>query len=198
MFGLLLCAVLAEVAQPGVISQVPTVLFSHAERTYKDSPDNVLGQFFITLFRLGVTALLLELCFYQGGEFPFLHYVYLTGWILFLILLKMLCNVLIDYTFQFTRHYAAPYEQYGAIATAMSLLIYPCLLVALHMGSAVVAHWVLGIGAIGFVGLIFFRWCRTFLHSASSLLYIVLYIMTMEVVPIVALLWYSGTVISQA
>ena len=192
MFGLMLCAVLAEVAQPGVITQVPSVLFSHAERTYKDSPDNLFGQLFITVFRIGVTALLLELCFYSGGEFLFLRYVYLTGWILVLILMKMACNVLIDYTFQFTRHYAAPYEQYGAIATAMSLLIYPCLLLALHIGSAETARWVLGIGAIGFVGLILFRWCRTFLRSASSLLYIILYIMTMEVLPIVALLWYSG------
>lgn len=196
MLGLMLCAVLAEVAQPGIITQVPTVLFSRTDRMYKDSPDNVMGQLFITLFRIGVTALLLELCFYNGRDFPFLPYVYLTAWILVLILVKMICNVVIDYTFQFTRHYASPYEQYGAIATAMSLLIYPCLLVALRIGSATVARWIVGVGAIGFLGLILFRWCRTFLHSASSMLYIILYILTMEVLPIAALLLYSGSILS--
>ena len=194
MFGLLLCAVLAEAAQPGVITQVPTVLFAKTERTYKDSPDNVLGQLFITLFRFGVLAMLLLLCFYSGEKFHFLSFLMLMGMVLAVILVKMLCNALLDYTFQFTRHYAAPYEQYGAIATMSSLVLYPLLLVLLRTSSALAARWTLGIVAAVFFGLIFFRWCRTFLHSAASLIYIIIYILTMEVVPSAALIWYSSIV----
>lgn len=194
MFGLLLCAVLAEAAQPGVITQVPTVLFAKTERTYKASPDNVLGQLFITLFRFGVLAMLLLLCFYQGEGFHFLSFLMLMGMVLAVILVKMACNALLDYTFQFTRHYAAPYEQYGAIATLASMLLYPCLLVLLRTDSVLAARWILGVVAAVFFGLILFRWCRTFLRSAASMLYIILYILTMEVVPAAALVWYSSIV----
>lgn len=189
MFGLLLAVIFAELAQPGIVSQVPTVLFSKTERIYKASADNVLGQLFITLFRIGVLALLLQLCFYTGGTFHYLSFLMLMGVILAFILVKMVVNVLIDYTFQLTRHFASPYEQYGAIATTVCLLLFPCLLVLLRIGNAIAARWVLGIAMALFLGLMLFRWFRTFVREPAALLYILLYIMTLEVVPMAALLW---------
>lgn len=191
MLALLLAAIFAELAQPGVISQVPTVLFAKTERIYKASADNVLGQLFISMFRIGVLALLLQLCFYNGGTFEYLDYALLMGVVLAFILVKMVMNVLIDYTFQLTRHFASPYEQYGAIATTVCLLLFPCLLVLIRIGNAMAARWVLGGSMVLFLGLMLFRWFRTFVHEPVALLYILLYILTLEVVPMAALLWIS-------
>lgn len=193
MFGLMLCAILGEVLQPGVLTQVPTILFSRTERTYKAAPDNILGQLFITLFRIGVPALLLLMSFYAGEEFRFMSFALLCGILLAIIFIKMGCNLLIDYTFQLSRHYASAYEQYGAIATLTCVLLYPGLLFVVYLGSTGVARWTCGIGILVFLGLIMFRWCRTYLHSFASLIYIALYILTLEIIPMAVVLWVSYT-----
>ena len=193
MFGLMLCAILSEVLQPGVLTQVATILFSRTERTYKAAPDNILGQLFITLFRIGVPALLLTMAFYTGGDFLFISFALVFGVIFAIVLVKMGCNILLDYTFQFSRHYSSAYEQYGAIVTLTCVLLYPLLLLVIYLGSAIIARWISGIGILVFFGLILFRWCRTYLHSFTSLGYIVLYILTLEVVPMATLLWISYT-----
>ena len=102
MLVLLLCAVLGELAQPGVISQASASLLSRNDRTYKNAPVNFIGQSLITLFRIGTLAMTLFLCFYQKGNFGFGTFILLCGIIFAILLMKMLCNTLLDYTFQAT------------------------------------------------------------------------------------------------
>lgn len=192
MLGLLLCSVLAEVAQPGIITQVPTVLFAKTERIYKASSENMLGQIFISVFRICVLALVLQLCWYNGGSFTFVSFAMLSGLVLATILLKMLCNAMLDYTFQLTRHYASPYEQYNAIATATAILLYTGLMLILRAGSVLAARWLFGIGLTVFFLLIVFRWWRTYVHSPIALVYTLLYILTLEVLPAAILIIISG------
>ena len=68
MLGLLLCAVLSEALQPGVITQAATSYMARAERTYKAAPNNFFGQLLITLFRIGTWSMALFLCFYTEGN----------------------------------------------------------------------------------------------------------------------------------
>ena len=56
MLVLLLCAILSEVMQPGVILQSPTSLLAQTDRTYKDSPVNLYGQLLLGNGRLSMRA----------------------------------------------------------------------------------------------------------------------------------------------
>ena len=71
MLSLLLFAFLAEVFQPGIVTQSPSVVFSRGDRVYKDSPSNFPGLLFISLFRLGVLSMALCLCFCTLNHVPF-------------------------------------------------------------------------------------------------------------------------------
>ena len=196
MLVLLLVAVLSEWLQPGVISQAATSLVAKADRTYKEAPVNTFGQLFIALFRIGTLALGLCLCLATDGPFSFVGYSVVCGLILGMLLLKMLCNLLLDYTFLLTRRAVAPYEHYANIATLATLVLYPAILILMHVGTPAAGRWVVGIVTVLFLGMWLYRSFRLFVTSLRALLYLVLYVATLEVLPLAALYYLSEKTLS--
>lgn len=192
MLALLLCAVLGEVLQPGVISQAASSLFSRNERTYRDAPVNFPGQVMMTLFRIGTIGMGLYLCLYTDGEYGFGEYAALCGVILAVLVGKMLCNGILDYTFQISRRFSPAYEQYGDIITIVSCILYPALLVAMRIGSSTVNGWILGSVAVVFLLLWIFRMARNYIQSPMAIVYVALYICTLEVIPY-GLIFFLGS-----
>lgn len=192
MLALLLCAVLGEVLQPGVISQAASSLFSRNERTYRDAPVNFPGQLMMTLFRIGTIGMGLYLCLYTDGEYGFGEYAALCGVILAVLVGKMLCNGILDYTFQISRRFSPAYEQYGDITTIVSCILYPALLVAMRIGSSTVNGWILGSIAVVFLLLWIFRMARNYIQSPMAIIYVALYICTLEVIPY-GLIFFLGS-----
>ena len=192
MLFLLLCAVFSEFLQPGVISQTGASLRVRTERVYKDAPTNYLSQFMITLFRIGTLAMALYLCFYSGGVFRFSTFAAICGVIFVIALLKMLGDVLVDHTFMLSRRYAPAYEHYANIITITSCLLYPCVLVLLRYGNAVASRWVVGGTILVFFGLWIYRASRHFIDSPRAVLYFILYLCTLEFLPLGLLLYLTS------
>ena len=196
MLALLLCAVAAEFFQPGVITQAPTALLVRTERVYKAAPTNFLGQLFVTLFRIGTPAMALCLCFSEPGHASFTVFWAVCGLIVGVWMMKMLCNLLLDYTFTLRRQFGEAYEPYGNLVTLVTLAMYPAVLVLLRVGNAVAAQWTIGILAAIFLLTVIYRTLRTYLVSLSAVLYLILYIVTLEVLPIVLLIYFSTQTIN--
>ena len=195
MLVLLLFAVLAEVTQPGVITQTLSSLTARTDRTYKDSPTTFMGQLCISLFRIGTPAVALCLCFLPVQHASFVAFWAVCGVIFAVLLVKMLCNVLLDYTFSFTRRFGDTYEHYGNIATLSTVVLYPALLVLLRIPDQQIAQWTVGIIALLFLCLWLYRAARTFVVSLPAILYLLLYILTLEVLPMVACIYCSAKLI---
>lgn len=196
MLILLLCAVFAEAFQPGIITQAPSSLFARTDRTYKDSPNTFLGQFFISLFRIGTVALALCLCFYSSDRASFTAFWAVCGLIVAVLLVKMLFNMLLDYTFFLSRRFGNMYEHYGNIATMAIVALYPVLLVLLRVVDTLIVQWVVGIMAVLFLCMWIFRAARTYIVSFAATLYMLLYIATMEVLPLATLIYLSAKTIA--
>lgn len=193
MLALLLCAVLSEATQPGAVVRAFTVLQVKAnKRSYKSAPENFFGQFFVALFRLGVLSLALQLCLYDGETFRFATYAAISGVILAMWMIKMIANLWIDYTFMLSRRYEDVYEQYGHMVTLSALLLYPCLLVLLHVCQVIVARWVVGIIVVLFLLFLLYRMVRVFYQTPLSVVYILIYFLTLEALPLAAL-WVLTT-----
>lgn len=196
MLALLFCAVLAEWAQPGVITQCTASLFAHTDRTYKDSPVTFTGQFMITLFRIGIIAMALCLCFCTAGHAPFAAFWVACGCILGILLVKWLCVMLVDYTFSLARRFGTVYEPFSDLFTVGALALYPMVMILLHWGTTIVARWAVGIWALLLIGLWTFRCVRTYLVSLPALLYLLIYIATLEILPMAGLAFLSDKLIS--
>ena len=195
MLALLVCCVLAEVFQPGVITQTPASLIARTDRTYKESPMNFFGQLFITLFRIGTLGMALCMSLYTANC-SFGAYSAVCGLVLAVLLIKMLCQVLIDFTFAVTRHVEAPYEHYANIATIASVLLYLALLAMMRFGNAKATLWVLACVTILFLIMWLYRSVRLFVTSPKTIVYLLLYVATLEVLPLVGLYYMSEKLIS--
>lgn len=196
VFILMLFAIISEWCQPGVLSQATDTLSAHTGRLYKDSPTNFLGQFFVTLFRVGTLALALCLCLYTGGTFRFITFGLICGLIVATLIMKMIVNVLVSYTFSFGRRFSGVYELYANIATIATLGLFPLLLVMIHVGNAEVNQWILGIVTVCFIGMWVYRSWRIFVVSPVAILYFMLYICTLELLPLAALYVVSEKLIT--
>lgn len=196
MLGLLVCGILSEYFQPGAITQSVDSLRIRAERSYKDAPTNFFGQVLLNMFRLGTLALLLCLCFSPEGQFSFLAYLAVNAVIVGVMIVKMLCNVTLDYTFQLSRRFGDAYEHYSNIATMTGLLLWPTLLVLLQVGNTTANRWVLVIAAILFFALWAYRSAAQYIQSPMALLYTLVYWCTLELLPMAALVYFSEKTIT--
>lgn len=196
MLGLLLCAILSEWFQPGIITQAHESLLAKTERTYKESPNTFLGQFLISLLRIGTISMALCLCVYQGAGFSFAAFGAVCGLTVAVILIKMLFNVALDYTFSLSRHFGGATEIYGNITTLAVIALYPIVLVLLRIGNPLIAQWGTGIVALVFIGMWLYRSARIYVVSFRAVVYLLLYICTLEVLPMAILYVLSAKMIS--
>ena len=196
MLGLLLCLVLSEVLQPGVVTQATSSLLMKANRTYKAAPQNFLGQFMISIFRIGTLAMALCMCFQTESTTHYSTFWAVSGLILAVVLFKMACNLLLDYTFMLSRSFASAYEHYANIITVAETVLFPCLLVLLRIGNAMATRWVLGIICILFLLMWVYRCARIFLVSPAALFYVALYILTLDVLPMAGVYILTAQTIS--
>lgn len=196
MLFLLLCAVFAEWFQHGVISQMHVSLTAQSDRTYKASPMNFYGQIFLNLFRIGTFAMALCTCLYNGRPFTFVSYAAVCGLVLAVMIVKMLCNMLINYTFGFRGVIGVAYEHYANITTMASCCLYVALLVLMRYASQQVLWWVFVLTGILFIGIWMYRGWRLFVSSPSAILYLLVYMATLEVLPLAGLYYLSDKTIS--
>ena len=196
MLGLLLCAILSEWMQPGVISQASASLAVRNDRLYKDAPVNFMGQLLITIFRIGMVAFALCLCWETQGRFPYRMFWMMSGIVLLVLMAKMLCNVLLDYTFMLSRRFGSPYEHYGNLFTLLALTMYPMVLILLRFSSVAATRWIMGCLAAVFILIWSYRIIRTYIASPIAVLYVLIYICTLEIVPFVGLTFLSAKMIS--
>ena len=195
MLFLLLCAVLSEWFQPGVIAQAPSSLVVRNDRMYKESPVNFMGQLLVSLFRIGTIGMALCLCLAPEHDFSFLTFGIICGLVLVVLLIKMLCNSLIDYTFMLSRQFGAPYEHYGNLFTLVALVLYPAVLVLMHLVTPVAARWCLAVVMVLFIVAWLYRCIRTYITSFTAVLYLLIYILTLEILPFAGLAYISAKMI---
>ena len=195
ILALLVCAVLSEFMQPGIITQAHSSLLAQTDRTYKESPMNLWGQVFITLFRLGTIALAIYMSLYSGGTFGFGSFALIGGLTVGVLLVKMAGTAMVDYTFQISRRFMPSYNQYSDITTIAVCLLYPGLLIVMRIGDTTAIKWLIaGIAAL-FILLITYRFMRNYMVSLRAVLYVILYVMTLEVLPMGALFYLSSITI---
>lgn len=195
MLGLLVCAILAGVFQPAVIRQGFVSLFSKVERSYNDSPMNYIGQALLFVFRAGIVGMAIYLFTYNSqlamhansSEFLFSRYMTIMGAVAAMEVVKYLVSLLLNYTFQLSRQFATLFAHYTYVSTSICCVLYPLLLLIIYFGSQ--ALTTIGLCVMMSVCwlVLFIKWIRVFFTSIPSVIYVLLYILTIEVLPLLTL-----------
>lgn len=183
MFFLLLCGVLSEALQPGSLRLAFRTTFTRLERTFGDRATNFMSSLLLNLFRIGTIAMSLYLYAYQHSPFSMLTFGYVILLILAILLVKMTLSWLVSYTFEMRRSANAFLPQYDNLWTILCVLLYPLNLLYINVSQGEFIYWASIVAAGLFVGLLVFKLLQNFYAGPRSLVYLLLYLVTLELVP---------------
>ena len=189
---LLLLACMANVLQPGVMVSGFATILTKPERQYTESQHTVLGQICLHLFQIGTLAMAYYLLCFQTGAFTMVRY----GVILLLVAVvygaKVLSMMLVGYTFQLRKRCASIGTHYSNLICVFCCCLYPLLLLLYRYGVTPFLRVLLLLLTGMFIVLVFLKYCRAYLVKPMALCYILLAVLTMDVLPLVGA--YYGTV----
>lgn len=183
MFFLLMCIVSAEILQPGTLQTAFRSTFTRMERTFGDRATNFMGSLFLNTFRLGILAMALYVITFHGTSFSIVTYGYIVLLILAVILIKFIFSWLVSYTFEMRRTTTVFLPQYDNLWTILCLILYPLILIYINILNNMFLHWASIVALTLFMALVIFKLLQNFYSGPRSLLYLILYILTLEFLP---------------
>lgn len=188
MFGLLLCLILSEVLQPDTFRSVFRTTFTRMERIYGDRARNLYGVVLLNIFRVGTLAMALYVFSYRNAPFSLHTYGYIILLIIGILAVKVIVSMLISYTFELRQTTLFFLPQYDNLWTILCLLLYPVTLLRITITGTALFWITLGILAL-FLALILFKITQYFYTGLQSLVYLLIYVVTLELLPLGAIIF---------
>ena len=199
MLALLLLLVLNHSPQYSLIGSVKNV-FSHAERVYGAQSRAWGSEVCEWLFRIGVLAMAVWVLVIGNGRLAIgngaMGYAKVLALVLAVYTVQRLVLRGVGYVFVSRKQLSAAMEQYNAICSAACVCLYPIVLVVMNVPAAHLAQILCGAVLVAFVGMIVWKSIRLFYTNILSLLYILLYIIFLEIMPIMVIFSVAKLIIS--
>lgn len=206
MLALLLLLVLNHSPQYSLIGSVKNV-FSHAERVYGAQSRALGSEVCEWLFRIGVLAMAVWILAIGNGRLDMgygrlaigngaMGYAKVLALVLAVYVVQRLVLRGVGYVFVSRKQLSAAMEQYNAICSAACVCLYPIVLVVMNVPAAHLAQILCGAVLVAFVGMIVWKSIRLFYTNILSLLYILLYIIFLEIMPIMVIFSVAKLIIS--
>ena len=123
----------------------------------------------------------------DGGEFLFSRYMTIMGAVAAMEVVKYLVSLLLNYTFQLSRQFATLFTHYTYVSTTICCVLYPLLLLIIYFGNQALTTIGLCVMMSMCWLVLFIKWLRVFFKDIASVIYVVLYILTIEVLPLLTL-----------
>ena len=194
LFGLLFLAVL----NPSMQANVWVVLrgmFSHSERAYSVHTQGWLSEICSHLFRIGVVAVAMLILAMPTGDVVFTTYAKVLAVVAVGYALQRLSLYGVGVVFLSRKYLEAAIEQYDGINALGCICLYPVLVLLINVPSARLAQILCMVVLIVFVGLLLWKSFRLFYVNILSILYILLYVICLEIIPIIAIFSLSQTLV---
>lgn len=199
LLALLLLLVLNRSAGMGVIGSLRSV-FSQSERVYGAQSRAWGSEVCEWLFRIGVLAMAVWILAIGNGRLAIgngaMGYAKVLALVLAVYVVQRFILRGVGYVFIQRKQLDSAMEQYNAICSAACVCLYPIVLVVTNVPVAHLAQILCGAVLMAFVGIIVWKSIRLFYTNMLSLLYISLYIIFLEIMPIMATVSVAKHIVS--
>ena len=194
LFGLLLLALCVGFLGSD-IAALARSLFSKSDRIYVDrNTQGILQTIMVLSFRIGVIALVGYLWIYNANDFAIVNYLLVVGIVASLLLVQWLLLKGIGNVFLTPKQLAIAMEQRSVVCNTMAMLLWPIALVMIYIGKE--ASTVLcGIAGGVYVVLICVKYMQLFYQNVLSIGYMLLYVISLEVLPLCTVLIWAQKLI---
>lgn len=186
---------LTEWTHQGYVGSCLRSVFSAPERRYEDSP-KILTRFFCVMFCVGTFALSLCTVCYTDGRFSLVPFL-LTGIVTLTVV--GLRSMLVDITawvFSFSGDLPAIRIHTWALWTITSVFLLSGVLLVIHIPALTGNKWLFGTLLVAYWAVVLWKMLRGYMRSMLSILYISVYFVTLEVLPVGALLLVAQKIVS--
>ena len=147
-------------------------------------------QFFMMLFSIGVFSLTAYLFYYDGAsEFSFVSYLKYVALTSLFFLIKIALLNIVGYVFTDTRNQKLVKEGYFDVMLMLGITLFPVMIVHVYAKSPLTTITEIGsqvLLTIAFV-LLVIKLFQIFLQELAASFYILLYLCTLEILPLIAL-----------
>ena len=190
LFGLMLLIVLNRSTLINLRGGLRTI-FSHSERTYGIYTSDFLSDIVALIFRVGILALTVYMLVYSANT-PFTLPIYakIVGIVVTVLAIQVLLIYIVGKIFLPARQLSQALEQCNYIRHLTDILLWVAMLLIVNWSSTIALYILCGVVELLFAVAIVGKGVQMFCKSASSLFYILLYFISLEVVPLCGtLLW---------
>ena len=192
----LLCVV---VVNRSLLYSIPTLwhsLSSYSERVYTGGrAQTILNRALSVLFRLGVMAMCVYMLCYQSGGFAAVVYCKLLGVVASVSLLQWFAVEVVGYTFLPPAQRENVMEQRRMVYDAACVILLLLLLPMIHTIKPLWHHIFAGVFVAILLGVMIVRGVQMFSQNAVRLLYVLLYIITLELLPLMGIIVWAKHII---
>lgn len=175
-------------------------LFSSAERTYTIYTRAWGSEVCAWLFRIGVLAMAVWILAIGNGRLAIgngaMGYAKVLALVLAVYGVRRLLLQGIGRVFISRKQLNVALEQYEGVCAVACVCLYPILLVLVNVVMPDLAQILCGGLLVAFVGMIVWKSIRLFYANLLSLLYILLYILFLEIVPIMVIFSIAKKIVS--
>ena len=188
LLALLLLLLLNRSARMGVMGSVRSV-FSQSERVYASQSRAWGSELCEYVFRLGVVSMAVwvlaigdeRLAMGNGA----MGYVKVFGWVLGVYVVQRLLVRGVGYVFVGSKQLDAAMEQYNGICRMVCVCLYPIVLLLTNVQVGYLAQILCGGVVLLYMVCVWWKSVRLFYANVLSLLYILIYIVFLEIMPMV-------------
>ena len=200
MLLLLIVIALAEKFQPGLVRNSIENMFTIKERDslFSMSSPDMRARVLLNIYQISIIALSLYTVCFVGEKFGFLVFLETAGLVTLVFGVKDAVCRLVAFVFFDSKTFNLTKRHYVYLLTAFTIYAYPVLLVVLFWHSIpVTAAWVAAIVLYAFFFVcILIKLFRLFFTDFLACFYILLYLCTLELIPLIFLLkitmWLIG------
>ncbi len=165
--------------------EVMRTLTSHSERSYAANNRNLLTEIISVISRVGVLALTFYMLVCSAGcAFTLLNYAKVAGVVVAVLTLQALLIYAVGSVFLSSRQLSQALEQYSFIRNLTGVLLWGVMLLMTNWACTPALYILCGIVLTLFSVAILGKGILMFYTGIPSLLYILLYFISLEIVPL--------------
>lgn len=188
LLALLLLLLLNRSARMGVMGSVRSV-FSQSERVYASQSRAWGSELCEYVFRLGVVSMAVWVLAIGDGRLAMgngaMGYVKVFGWVLGVYVVQRLLMRGVGRVFVGSKQLDAAMEQYNGICRMVCVCLYPIVLLLTNVQVGYLAQILCGGVVLLYMVCVWWKSVRLFYANVLSLLYISIYIVFLEIMPMV-------------
>ncbi|MBQ5387883.1 MAG: DUF4271 domain-containing protein [Paludibacteraceae bacterium] len=176
----------------GIVNLVPQVegvtlqrMFSHSERMYSARARDWMNEVILRIFRLGVMAMAVMIIWQMPGITPtFWSYMKVFALLAVVYGIQILLVYGVGMVFVSSKRMDEAMEQYSTIRTLACMGLYPIVLLLTNIALPIVAQVAYSVVVILYMAILFIKGIQLFFVHALSILYVLLYIICLEILPL--------------